>query len=118
MTFVSSHPSTRRRRAMAPTLDDFAAKALTQRGDPYVFGAEARFDDPDPPACDCSELVEWSAARLGVRFVDGAQNQRDTCRSAGTLISVGEALRTRGALLFRIDEGAGGDHVAISLGNG
>jgi hypothetical protein len=25
------------------TLEDFAAKALAQRGDPYVFGAEARF---------------------------------------------------------------------------
>jgi len=101
-----------------PTLRDLAAKALTQRGDPYVFGAEASFDDPDPPACDCSELVEWSSARLGVRFVDGAQNQRDTCRNAGTLISVDEGIRTLGALLFRIDEGPSNDHVAISLGNG
>ena len=101
-----------------PTLEDFAAKALTQRGDPYVFGAEARFDDPDPPACDCSELVEWSAARLGVAFVDGAQNQRDVCRRANTLVPVDRGIRTLGALLFRIDEGPSGDHVAISLGNG
>lgn len=36
---------------------------------------------------------------------------------AGTLIPVHDALRVRGALLFRIDEGAGNDHVAISLGD-
>lgn len=47
-----------------------------------------------------------------------AQNQRNTCKQAGTLIDVAQARGTRGALLFRIDEGAGGDHVAISLGNG
>jgi N-acetylmuramoyl-L-alanine amidase len=39
-------------------------------------------------------------------------------RRAGTLIPVHDALRVRGALLFRIDEGAGHDHVAISLGDG
>lgn len=99
-------------------LDDFVAIALSQQGDPYVFGAEASFDDPDPDRFDCSELVEWASARSGVRFVDGAQNQRDHCRQAGTLISVDKARTTRGALLFRIDEGPSNDHVAISLGNG
>lgn len=103
---------------VGPTLDDFVAIALTQRGDRYVFGAEADINDPNPSAFDCSELVEWASARAGVRFVDGAQNQRNACRDAGTLISVEEGLRTRGALLFRIDEGPGGDHVAISLGDG
>jgi cell wall-associated NlpC family hydrolase len=100
------------------SLDDFVAIALTQRGDPYIFGAEASFSDPDPKAFDCSELVEWSAARCGVTFVDGAQNQRDACRHAGTLVNVDTAKQTRGALLFRIDEGPGNDHVAISLGDG
>src|SRR5688500_5069894 len=100
------------------SLDDFVAKALSQLGDPYVFGAEASFDDPDPPRFDCSELVEWAAARCKVSFVDGAQNQRDACRRGGTLMDVNEAIRTRGALLFRIDEGPGNDHVAISLGDG
>jgi len=99
-------------------LDDFVAIALSQRGDPYVFGAEASFDDLDPTAFDCSELCEWAAARCGVPFVDGAQNQRDFCRRAGTLIDVGVGINTRGALLFRIDEGQGNDHVVISLGNG
>ena len=101
-----------------PNLDDFVAIALTQRGDPYVFGAEADFRDPDPPAFDCSELVEWASARSGVTFVDGAQNQRNACKRAGTLVSVDDARRLRGALLFRIDEGPGNDHVAISLGDG
>jgi cell wall-associated NlpC family hydrolase len=100
------------------TLDQFVAIALTQQGDPYVFGVEASFDDPDPPAFDCSELVQWAAARIGVRFADGAQNQRDACRRAGTLVDVETGLRTRGALLFRIKEAPGDDHVAISLGNG
>ena len=100
------------------SLDDFVAIALTQKGDPYIFGAEASFEDSNPQAFDCSELVQWAAARAGVKVVDGAQNQRDACRSAGTLMPVDVGLRTRGALLFRIDEGPGGDHVAISLGTG
>jgi cell wall-associated NlpC family hydrolase len=99
-------------------VNDFVAVALTQRGDPYVFGAEASFSNPNPRAFDCSELVEWAAARCGVRFVDGAQNQRDACRHGGTLVTVAVGLNTRGALLFRIDERPGKDHVAISLGDG
>ncbi|HSD48435.1 MAG TPA: peptidoglycan-binding protein [Actinomycetota bacterium] len=100
------------------TLHAFVAIALTQRGDPYEFGAEAEFSDPDPPEFDCSELVQWAAARCQVRFVDGAQNQRNACQQANALMDVNEGIRTRGALLFRIDEAPGNDHVAISLGNG
>lgn len=99
-------------------LDAFVDIALSQRGDRYVFGHEVDFRDPDPAAFDCSELVEWAAARCGVPFVDGAQNQRNACRKAGTLIPLDQARRTRGALLFRINESPGDDHVAISLGNG
>jgi cell wall-associated NlpC family hydrolase len=100
------------------TFSQFAAVALSQRGDRYVFGAETSFTDPDPERFDCSELVEWAAARCGVDFVDGAQNQRDACRHADRIIPVEQARRTRGALLFRIHEGPSGDHVAISLGDG
>lgn len=100
------------------TLDDFVAIALTQRGDPYVFGAEASVSDPNPGAFDCSELTQWAAGRCHIQFVDGAQNQRDACKRAGTLIDVRTAVKTRGALLFRIHEGPGNDHVAISLGDG
>lgn len=76
-----------------------------------------KFTDPNPDAFDCSELVQWAAARCRVEFVDGAQNQRNACERAGTLLRVDEGIHTRGALLFRIDEGPGNDHVAISLGN-
>jgi cell wall-associated NlpC family hydrolase len=100
------------------SLDAFVAIALTQQGDPYEFGAEAEFDDPDPPQFDCSELVQWAASRCRVSFVDGAQNQRNACQQAGTLFPVADGIGIRGALLFRIDEGPGNDHVAISLGNG
>jgi cell wall-associated NlpC family hydrolase len=96
----------------------FVAIALTQKGDPYEFGSEAEFSDPDPPEFDCSELVQWAAARCEVQFVDGAQNQRDACQRADTLMEVNDGIRTRGALLFRIDEDPGNDHVAISLGDG
>ncbi|HEU4355291.1 MAG TPA: peptidoglycan-binding protein [Actinomycetota bacterium] len=100
------------------TLHAFVATALTQRGDEYEFGAETEFSDPDPAEFDCSELVQWAAARCDVRFVDGAQNQRNACQQANTLMDVHDGIRTRGALLFRIDEAIGNDHVAISLGNG
>lgn len=53
-----------------------------------------------------------------MQFVDGAQNQRNACQQANTLMGVNDGLRTLGALLFRIDEGPGNDHVAISLGDG
>lgn len=86
----------------------FVAVALRQAGDRYVWAAEASPSDPDPDAFDCSELVQWAAARVGVRFVDGSSAQIAACRS----ISVAQAIRTRGALLHHPG------HIAISLGNG
>lgn len=94
----------------------FVAYALAQAGDRYVYGSEASASDPNPNAFDCSELVEWAAARAGVRFVDGSANQLARCRAKGTTISVDKAVRTRGALLFKQSQGIA--HVAISLGNG
>jgi len=101
--------------------------AVTQLGKEYVFGAKASHNDPDPRAFDCSELIEWICAILGVkpRMPDGSWHQVSHCRRHGLLISVDEAIDTRGALLFRFE---GGDpfsgkrphmaHVALSLGNG
>lgn len=86
----------------------FVAVALAQAGDNYVYGAEASVSDPNPNAFDCSELVQWAAGRVGVPFVDGSSAQIAACRS----ISVADAIKTRGALLWH--EG----HIAISLGNG
>lgn len=90
----------------------FVEAALSQQGKPYVFGAEVRLNDLNPPAFDCSELVQWAAARVGLSLPDGTMNQLPFCQQRGTTISVAQALLVRGALLFRPG------HVAISLGDG
>ena len=94
------------------TSGDFLKAALAQNGDNYVFGAETRLNDPNPDTFDCSELVQWAGAQAGVEIPDGSGNQRRFVERHGTTLSVEEAMRTPGALLFR--EG----HVAISLGDG
>lgn len=86
----------------------FVGYALAQAGDTYIYGAETSPTDPNPNAFDCSELVQWAAARAGVTFVDGSSAQIAACRS----ISVADAIRTKGALLWHPG------HIAISLGNG
>jgi hypothetical protein len=91
---------------------DFTVFALRQAGDRYVFGAEADLSDPNPDAFDCSELVQWAAAQVGVYIPDGSSAQLAYCSSRGGSIGVALAIRTRGALLFKPG------HVAISLGNG
>ncbi len=99
--------------------------AESQRGDRYVFGAEASLDDPDPDAFDCSELTQWAADQVGVTIPDGAMYQYLDLKDAGQLMPVDEALHTKGALLFYFstEPTAGGGrpsqaHVAISLGDG
>lgn len=87
---------------------DFVTMALSASNARYVFGAEASPSDPSPSALDCSELIEWAAARVGVPFVDGSANQ--IARS--NRISVSQALRTRGALLYKPG------HIGVSLGDG
>jgi cell wall-associated NlpC family hydrolase len=101
---------------VGPYAGDFVGLCLKQRGDRYVFGAEAKFTDPDPDVFDCSELVEWALARLRVRFPDGSWTQEAHCRRSGTIIPLARAFRLQGALLFR-HIGSDG-HVAVSLGNG
>lgn len=95
-------------------VDRFVAIALQQAGKRYVFGAEAAPSNPNPATFDCSELVEWAAARAGIspKVPDGSAAQRAHCASHGTSISVAAGVATKGALLF------GSGHVAISLGNG
>jgi cell wall-associated NlpC family hydrolase len=103
---------------------DFIQKAMAQTGDRYVFGAEAQLNDADPDVFDCSELTQWAAAQVGVDLPDGSWLQYQALEKQGGAMSVEEALRTPGALLFRFDSdpsGAGRPsqaHVAISLGDG
>jgi len=109
---------------MTVTAAQVVILAAAQVGDRYVLGVEASPNNPDPTMFDCSELVEWVCARLGVTppMPDLAYRQAAHCRLHGTTIPVAEAVATAGALLFK-DLGAGGsggqgNHVAISLGDG
>ena len=97
-------------RTRSRSVDDFVKMALSQEGKTYALGAEVRSSNKAPKEFDCSELVEWAAARVGVRVPDGSMNQK----RASKRISVSEALKTKGALLFKEDP----RHVAISLGDG
>ena len=119
------------RRSPAPTVtaprggaaEYFVREALAQAGDRYVFGAEARRDDPNPTAFDCSELVQWSAHQAGVEVPDGSWLQYRQLEQQGGAVSVEQALHTRGALLFYFSSPPTGGrpaeaHVAISLGDG
>ncbi len=103
-------------RPAAKTAALFVQICLSQAGDPYVFGAEARLGDTDPDRFDCSELVEWASYRAGVRIADGTYGQLGACQKAGTTVSVERAYRIRGALLFKMNTDI--RHVAVSLGDG
>lgn len=87
---------------------DMVAWCQKQVGKKYIYGAEAKGTDPDPKAFDCSELIEWACYQVGVKFVDGSSNQKAACKP----ISVAEASKIRGALLFFPG------HVVVSLGDG
>jgi cell wall-associated NlpC family hydrolase len=105
-------------------LQTFLNSAVAQTGDKYVFGHEVKLNDPNPTVFDCSELVEWAAAQSGVKMPDGSWLQYRELAKEGTTMSVEQALKTPGALLFSFssDPMSGGRpsaaHVAISLGNG
>ena len=111
--------------AASGSLRTFLDSALAQEGDPYVWAAETRVSDADPDAFDCSELVQWAAGRAGVTVPEGSWQQYLELKEHGNTVSVEEALRTPGALLFSFstEPTPGGGrpsqaHVAISLGDG
>jgi hypothetical protein len=107
-------------------LDEFLARATSQIGMPYRFGAEADLDNPSgADAFDSSELVQWAAHQAGVELPDGSWKQFRSLSLAGHEVSVELAKATKGALLFGFssDPMASPDRperafVAISLGNG
>lgn len=117
--------STTASRTGGSLVDAFVQAATAQRGDEYVFGAEASLDDSNPDTFDCSELTQWAADQVGVTIPDGAMYQYLELKQQGELMPVEEALRTKGALLFYFSSeptpGGGRPstaHVAISLGDG
>jgi cell wall-associated NlpC family hydrolase len=103
-----------RNRALGPTAEEFVQKCLEEKGDEYEWRGEYA---PGTPAgetreWDCSGLVYTKLMELGIDPPRNSTAHLNWCRENGTLISVDEAIGTRGALLLR--EG----HVAVSLGDG
>jgi cell wall-associated NlpC family hydrolase len=91
----------------------FVALCLQQAGKSYVYGATPSASEPNPRAFDCSSLVQWAAIRCGIPDpTRTTYTQEAKIRGAGRIISVQQAINTKGALLFQPG------HVAISLGNG
>jgi cell wall-associated NlpC family hydrolase len=97
--------------AANPARERMVNFALAQRGDAYVWGGNG------PSGWDCSGLVQAATAAGGKALGKPSASQWAACVNAGVTIPVATALRTRGALLFRIGVGDY-NHVAISLGNG
>lgn len=97
-------------KAANPARENMVQFALAQAGDAYLWGGNG------PSAWDCSGLIQGATAAAGKTLTKPSQSQWETCVAAGATISVAEALKIRGALLFRIGEPF--DHDAISLGNG
>lgn len=95
------------------TASDFVAWAQKQAGDQYVYGAAPNASDPDPKAFDCSSLVQWAAAQVGISLPRTSEAQYGACNP----MSVADAAMTKGALIFIRGSGANG-HVVISLGDG
>jgi hypothetical protein len=99
--------------------------ALAQDGDIYDYGVDVDLSDKDPDVFDCSELTQWAASQVGVQLSEATYLQYLDMKSDDQIVSVEEALRTPGALLFYFSDepvpGGGrpsGAHVAISLGDG
>jgi len=101
---------------MKPLASLFVARANSQIGKPYRLGFETRLDDSNPEAFDCSELVQWALAQVGVKFADGSWNQCAACEP----IPLSRARLTPGALVFVSRDGkpSGVHHVGISRGDG
>lgn len=96
-------------------IDRFVALALQQAGKNYVYGATPNSGNANPGSFDCSSLVQWAALRVGIPDpTRTTYTQIAKIRAAGRMLTVQQAINTKGALLFS----PASDHVAISLGNG
>jgi hypothetical protein len=97
--------------------------ARSQFGKPYIYASAPDPKVKNPKSFDCSGYTRWVFGRNGVYLPAGSWNQAKHGRNSGTLISIDQAIRTPGALLFMgPNNGYSGygpsGHVAISLGNG
>lgn len=96
--------------ASNPARERMVQFALAQSGKPYEWGASG------PSSYDCSGLVQVATTHAGKTLGKPVAAQWPTCQRAGKAIPVSQALKIRGALLFRL--GGAYNHVAISLGDG
>lgn len=95
---------------MTSTADKVAALvsvAQSQVGVPYVYGGDG------PAGFDCSGLVQWTAAKLGILLPRTAAAQYAATQRITT---TGPA--PAGALVFFASNGTDIDHVGISIGGG
>lgn len=94
------------------TVEKIMSFAESKVGGPYVWGGTG------PKGYDCSGLTMAAGAAGGSKLPHNSMAQRDTCKRAGTMLTIEQGINTRGALLF-IDRGPGKvDHVALSDGKG
>lgn len=87
-----------------------ACMAVDARGGGYVFGAKGYRN------FDCSGFTHEVARQCGINIPHGSVNQKDWAVRNRKIVSVSTALRTKGAMLFRMNTNP--KHVAFSLGNG
>lgn len=103
---------------------EIALHALSQRGDPYIWGAWPDPSDPDPDGEDCSGLTRWSHGRAGVYLPGGSWLQAKWLWEQGCQVPIEGAIRDAGKLLFSFSDTRWKRgirphraHVAVSLGN-
>ena len=102
--------------------DKFVQQALKSQGDKYVYATGRDNTNPDPTAFDCSGLVIWAAIQSGYS-APGFGNTNAEGLYAYTHknsdgMTIDDAKKTKGALLFSRNEDNKIGHVAISLGDG
>jgi cell wall-associated NlpC family hydrolase len=98
-----------------PNILDFVTECLRQVGNKYTWGGE------DPlGGFDCSGLVEWAASQFGVVLPRTAGPQYAAVQKAGLTMTVEQAFKTRGAVLYRAPNAVPGlgEHIVVSLGDG
>jgi cell wall-associated NlpC family hydrolase len=116
-SIVPAPPTGRRGETIAALAYKIVTGGYHGGGHPaYVFGAENKLFHPElVTRTDCSELVQVVVSYLtGRAWIDGSWAQYAGSRH----ISVAEAIRMSGALLFIARSGQRPHHVAISLADG
>jgi len=88
------------------TASQAADVALSMLGKPYRYGGDS------PKGFDCSGLVSYSYARVGVRLA------RSTDALRGETVVIRASALRRGDLVFFDQEGKKFSHVGIYLGDG